>query len=145
MSQLSATLNKTLANTFVLYFKTHGFHWNVTGLTFGEMHGFFGEIYEDLHESVDVLAEQIRVLNEFAPTNLSTLYNNANLKESELYGNNVVMMLSELQSDFQRLIVDHIQLFNEATAANQQGLADYVAGRIDALNKWSWKIKSYLG
>jgi starvation-inducible DNA-binding protein len=145
MKEIESILRQVLSNTFLVYFKTHAFHWNVTGMNFQQMHDFFGSLYEDLHRSVDFLAEEIRALDEFAPRSLSEMYTYSTLGESSAAGSDVAAMLTETLNNIEVLIDDHNLLFRDATNYNKQGLADYAAGRIDELNKWRWKIKSFLG
>ena len=52
-----------LADTFVMYMKSHSYHWNVIGPDFPQLHEFFGNLYEDLHGAVDPLAEHVRALD----------------------------------------------------------------------------------
>ena len=75
---IAAGLSKALADTFVLYSKTHGYHWNVTGPLFNTLHLMFEEQYTVLFQAQDELAERIRALGVFAPAgaeliSLSTL------------------------------------------------------------------------
>lgn len=70
MENTKAALKVVLADSFVMYFRAHSYHWNVEGSNFGEMHGFFGGIYEEMHGTVDVWAEYLRTLNEYAPASL---------------------------------------------------------------------------
>ena len=39
--QIADGLGRLLADTWVLYGKTHGFHWNVTGPMFNSLHEMF--------------------------------------------------------------------------------------------------------
>jgi len=45
MNEIQAALRVVLANTFVMYFKTHSYHWNVEGVLFSLYHDFFGDLY----------------------------------------------------------------------------------------------------
>jgi len=60
-------LRQLLADTYTLYLKTHGYHWNVTGPHFRSLHLMFEEQYEELADAVDEIAERIRALGEPAP------------------------------------------------------------------------------
>ncbi len=62
-----AGLSRLLADTYTLYLKTHNYHWNVTGPMFTSLHTLFEEQYTELATAVDVIAERIRALGEFAP------------------------------------------------------------------------------
>ena len=55
-------LSRLLSDTYVLYLKTHNFHWNVTGPAFRTLHLMFEEQYTELALAVDSIAERIRAL-----------------------------------------------------------------------------------
>ena len=73
MDELVQYLRESLANTFVMYFKAHQFHWNVEGPNFPQYHSFLGDLYEELHGAVDPIAEQIRTLDQYAPTSIAAM------------------------------------------------------------------------
>src|SRR3954463_2374927 len=60
-------LEHFLADTYTLYLKTHGFHWNVTGSMFQTLHLMFETQYNELWTAVDEIAERIRALGSYAP------------------------------------------------------------------------------
>lgn len=64
-------LNHLLADTVSLYFKTHSYHWNVTSPMFQTLHDMFMQQYTELWNSIDIIAERIRSLGEFAPYSYS--------------------------------------------------------------------------
>ena len=68
-------LKKLLGETYALYAKTHGYHWNVTGPRFNELHAMFMAQYVDLWNALDLIAERIRVLGHFAPLSLGRARN----------------------------------------------------------------------
>jgi starvation-inducible DNA-binding protein len=137
-------MKMTLANLFVLYFKAHSFHWNVTGLQFSQMHDFFGKLYEELHGAVDPLAEQIRINGSFAPRTLAELYEPTTINETSLTGNNIAAMLAELAKGNEEVVKNYTECISIAKSLNNEGLIDYLAGRIDAHKKIGWMIKSHL-
>jgi starvation-inducible DNA-binding protein len=60
-------LARLLADTYTLYLKTQGYHWNVTGPQFRALHLMFEEQYLELRDAVDEIAERIRALGPLAP------------------------------------------------------------------------------
>ena len=70
---LPEAMGAALADTFMFYLEAHIFHWNVTGPRFSQLHGLFGEIYEDAFEAVDGIAERIRALNVLTPMTAKAL------------------------------------------------------------------------
>lgn len=144
MEELVSSMHKCLANTFVAYFKAHAFHWNVEGIHFPTYHDFFGDLYGDLHGAVDPIAEEIRALGAYAPSGLNEMYASSTISDSSLKGDSVKEMLASLLMD-NNVILDCLNTsFAQATALNQQGLADFLAGRIDTHKKHGWMLSSSL-
>jgi starvation-inducible DNA-binding protein len=65
--EIAEGLCRVLADTYSLYLKTQGFHWNVTGPMFATLHLMFEQQYTELALAVDLVAERIRALDEPAP------------------------------------------------------------------------------
>ena len=63
-------LGRLLADTFTIATKTQGYHWNVIGPHFRDLHLMFEEQYVELAAAIDVIAERIRALGAFAPGSL---------------------------------------------------------------------------
>jgi starvation-inducible DNA-binding protein len=142
MEELIASLRKCHANTFVMYFKAHAFHWNVEGIHFSQYHDFFADLYGDLFGAVDPLAENIRKLGAFAPTGLNELYSVASVNESSVTGDSLKEMLESLVTDNDAIIACLNETFNLASKANKQGVADFIAGRIDTHEKHGWQLRA---
>ena len=144
MEELVAALRTVMANTFVMYFKTQGFHWNVEGIHFSQYHEFFQELYEDLYGAVDPLAENIRKLGEYAPKSLADMYKSSTLTESDIVGTDVKEMLNSLLADNVQVLISLNSAFQLSNTVNEQGLANFIAERIDQHKKHEWQIKSSL-
>lgn len=144
MDELVQSMKKCHANTFVMYFKTHSFHWNVEGIHFPTYHEFFGDLYSELFDAVDPIAEEIRALQAYAPKSLGELYNNCTLPESDLVGDSIREMLASLLMDNDQVLACLNESFALATAQNNQGLANFLADRIDKHKKHGWMIRSSL-
>lgn len=141
METLIDLMKKTLADTFTMYLKTHSFHWNVEGPNFPQFHEFFGDLYEELHGAVDPIAEEIRALNSYAPGSMARLLELAEIKEQTIIPS-AVAMAAELLNDNEIILQDLQVVFELANELNKQGLADFVAGRIDVHNKHAWMLRS---
>lgn len=143
--ELAAKLAKLLSDTVVAKFIYQGYHWNVLGPDFGEYHEFFGELYADAEGSVDPLAENILKSGFPAPYLLSDFLEMSTITETRLDGSSTKFLLDSALRVNAELLHCHLEAFEIADACNEQGVADFLAGRIDTLNKWNWQIKSYLG
>ena len=141
---LADDLKTLLATQYAFVVKTQYFHWNVEGSDFGQLHKFFGKIYEEVYEnSIDQTAESIRILDEYTPGSFER-FQELSLISGQLKIPRARLMIEELFADTQ-IIIDHLNVcFAAAEAENQQGIADFIAGRIDAMGKHRWMLRSFL-
>ncbi len=70
-------MTAVLGQTFRLYVQTHGYHWNVEGPNFRQLHGMFEEQYQNLWDSLDDIAERIRTQGAYAPGTVAALMSHA--------------------------------------------------------------------
>ena len=140
---LSDLLKTYLASTFSYYLKAHYFHWNVEGPDFGELHEFFSNIYEDSYSAVDPIAEYIRTTDEYAPGSLSRFLELTQIPDQTKVPR-ARLMLEELLADTQTMIDLSLAVFNSATEANRQDIANFAAERQSQHGKYQWQLKSYL-
>ena len=140
---LADSLKTLLATNFAYYLKAHGFHWNVEGPDFSELHGFFQEIYEDAYSAIDPTAEYIRYLGEYSPASLERFS-----ELTEISGQTKIprarLMLEELKANNDQMLDLLNRCFAEANDANEQGIANFIAERIDAHQKHGWMLRSFL-
>lgn len=141
METLIDLMKKTLADTFTMYLKAHSFHWNVEGPNFPQFHEFFGDLYEEIHGAVDPIAEEIRALNSYAPGSMGRLLELTEIREQTIIPSSITMA-GELLNDNEIILQDLQVVFELATELNKQGLADFIAGRIDIHNKHAWMLRS---
>ena len=76
-------MSKVLADTYILYLKTHNYHWNVTGPNFKPLHDMFEEQYTDMWTAADDLAERVRALGEKAPGTYAKFRQLGTIEETE--------------------------------------------------------------
>ncbi len=75
-------LSHLLADNATLYFKTHGFHWNVTGPMFQTLHLMFEQQYNEMWVAMDEIAERIRALGSYAAVSWSEIARAASVEEA---------------------------------------------------------------
>ncbi len=137
-------LKTLLATQYAYVLKAQLFHWNVEGPDFAQLHKFFGKIYEEVYEnSIDQTAEFIRILDDYTPgsferfAELSLIPGQTKIPRARL-------MIEELFNDSEQLIALLNQCFDVSEAEDQQGICDFLAGRIDAMGKHRWMLRSFL-
>lgn len=138
---LPNSLKALLSDVVTFYFMAHGFHWNVEGEDFHQYHALFGEIYEDAYGSIDPIAENIRKLDEYAPFNLQKFIDLRTVEFKDVEPKPKAMAKALLAAN-ESLIKQLLDTFKEAEKANQQGIMDFLAGRIDSQMKWSWQLRA---
>ena len=141
METLIEMMRKVLADTFAMYLKAHNYHWNVEGVNFPQYHEFFGNLYGELHGAVDPIAEEIRALNAYAPGSFTRFLELTEI-EDEMTIPSGVEMAARLTIDNEKVLSTLNLAFKLADELDQQGLADFVAGRIDAHKKHGWMLRS---
>lgn len=131
-----------LADVSVFYHTVHEFHWNVEGKDFYEYHKLFDEIVSDTYESIDPIAENIRKLGSKTKYKMSDLLSIANIKESKGIADTTEALTKELFVLNSSVIETLKKTFNVANKENEQGVANFIAERIDMHQKWAWFLKS---
>jgi starvation-inducible DNA-binding protein len=142
MKKLQDTLKSLLADVFLFYLKAHGYHWNVEGPDFSEYHGLFESIYSDAYGSIDPIAENIRKLDEAAPFRLERLAKLAKIDDKASSANTAKALAKDLLSHNDKLIEQLKKAFDVANEENEQGIANFLAERIDMHQKWSWQLRA---
>ena len=135
---------KTLLGSSVsLYIKSANFHWNVEGPDFPEYHEFFGEYYADVYGTIDTIAEYIRALDSYTPASLKRFQELSFIPDQTMQ-QAPMGMFQELFNDNATFISFLNSTFDVATGERQQGIANFIAERIDAHQKHQWMIRSIL-
>ena len=137
-------LSRILADTFILYIKTHSFHWNVTGPDFYFLHAFFKELYEDLIEGGDSIAERIRSLGFYAPSSFSEFYRLSAIKEETHHLLDAADMIRQLVLDNELTIRRIKEVYDIAEINGDMVTADMLSARTEVHAKAAWKLRSHL-
>lgn len=144
MEELHNALKIVLADTFTMYFKTHSYHWNVIGPNFNDYHAFFGTLYTELHGAVDLIAEQIRAANSFAPASLNRLEELTRIQEADTIPS-ADRMFQILIND-NNIVLDSLrQAYDLAEKAEELGLANFLQDRMDIHKKHGWMLRATAG
>ena len=141
--QIAAGLGRVLADSTVLYAKTHGFHWNVTGPMFNTLHLMFMEQYTELWTALDEIAERIRALGHVAPFGGQTYSSLSSIPETEGVPT-ALAMVRELVEGHEAVARTIRQVFALADAASDQPTADLLTQRLQIHEKTAWMLRSLL-
>ena len=138
-------LSKVLADTYMLYQKTHAYHWNVTGPMFSSLHGLFMTQYTELHDAADLIAERIRALGHFAPGSYGKFAKLTAIKDDVEDGLPALDMVRTLVEGNETLVRTAREAFKPAEKAADQPTMDLLTQRMEASEKAAWMLRSHLG
>jgi starvation-inducible DNA-binding protein len=141
MEALVKALKVLVSDVVTFYFMAHGYHWNVEGSDFSQYHALFSEIYEDAYGSIDLIAENIRKLDDYAPFSLQKFLDLRTLDFKDVQPNPKAMAKSLLTAN-EALLKSLKKAFDEAQKKDEQGIMNFLADRIDNHNKWSWQLRA---
>ena len=140
---LSDNLKVLLASTQSFAIKTQNFHWNVEGSNFPQYHEFFNTLYGDVSETIDTIAEYIRILGHYTPGSL-TRYAELSIIQDQTKIPRAELMFQESLQDCEIMLELVTAMFDEAASENQHGIENYMAELQDLYGKKAWFIRSIL-
>lgn len=140
---LSNQLNTLLANYSIFYQNTRGYHWNIRGEKFFELHLKFEELYNDLLLKIDEIAERILTLGHHPSHNYSEYAREATIQESQLVteGTQAVM---EILNAFQAIMPMQRALLKQAAEIGDEGTSALMSDYIRAQEKMVWMYSAFL-
>ncbi len=143
LKKLVQSIREVLSDTVMLSVKIRGFHWNVVGKDFWELHELFELQYKALNDAADVLAERIRALGEKSPGSFIEFTRLSQIKEVDglLSPNQMIeQLIKDHESTIQR-IREHVKNLQET---NDFESIDMLTGRLYEHGKFAWMVRSYL-
>ncbi|RKQ68836.1 starvation-inducible DNA-binding protein [Litorimonas taeanensis] len=134
-------VSRLLADTYTLYLKTHGYHWNVEGPHFQQLHIQFMEQYTEMWTAVDELAERIRALGHYAPGSYAEMAALSNLTE-ESGRPDWKAMVTTLAKGHEQVAKTARDVLRVAEEAGDDATADIVAPRVTLHEKTAWMLRA---
>lgn len=136
-------LKQLLADEYVLYTKYRNAHWNVEGVDFHSKHVFFEEEYGKLENTLDEVAERIRMLGFYSPGSMQQFIELSELKENGPVQNDSVSFMKILLEDHETVIKFIRKNIGEnAEAHNDEGTADFITAIMQMHEQMAWMLRS---
>ena len=142
--KVAAGLSKLLADTYAVYLKTHGYHWNVEGPNFGALHTLFMDQYTEMWTAIDEVAERIRALGAYAPQGYAAFGKLSTIRDGNA-DQSAEAMLAELIADHETLINNARATRAAADEATDDVTAGLIDSRVQAHEKHAWMLRASLG
>lgn len=142
-AQLAEKLNLLLANYQLFYINARGFHWNITGEKFFELHLKFEEIYNDALLKVDEIAERILTLGHTPLHTFSSYLKHSGIKEASNIseGKEAVKMVLD---GYKVLISLEREILELSAEASDEGTNALMSDYIRAQEKLVWMYSAFL-
>jgi starvation-inducible DNA-binding protein len=142
-AELADKLNTLLANYSIFYQNTRGYHWNIKGEKFFELHLKFEELYNDLFIKIDEVAERILTLG-YSPKHRYSDYK----KESKITESNEVSdgikAVKEIIESFKTIIMLQRELLDLSAEANDEGTNALISDYIRVQEKLVWMYSAFV-
>lgn len=141
--KIALGLSRVLADTYTLYLKTHGFHWNVEGPMFNTLHLMFMGQYTELWTALDTLAERIRSLGYPAPATYAEFARLSSIEETTGVPE-AMEMVRLLVKGHESVARTAREVFGVVEKADDQSSADLLTQRLQIHEKTAWMLRSML-
>lgn len=141
---VSAILNKILADENVLYIKVRNAHWNIEGPDFHAQHLFFEELYDELEEVIDEVAERIRAIGHYAVGTMKDFLSLTQLTEMKYGKNDSQGYIKELLADYESLIISLREDIDIVDGHGDAGTEDFLVGLLEKHEKAAWMLRAHL-
>lgn len=142
---ISDGLSAVLADTYMLYLKTHNYHWNVTGPHFHSLHEMFEEQYTELAEAIDELAERIRALGYYAPGSFKQFSRLTQIEEEDDEIPEAMKMVERLVHANEQVLKTARSVLPACEKADDEATLDLLTQRLHTHSKTSWMLRSTAG
>lgn len=140
---IAAGLSKVLADSYMVYLKTHNYHWNVTGELFHSLHEQFEEQYTELAEAIDEIAERIRALGYRAPGSFKEYIELTSIEE-DTDQPNALDMVRRLAVDNETILRTAREALPACEKAGDEATIDLLTHRLHVHSKTAWMLRSHL-
>jgi starvation-inducible DNA-binding protein len=141
--ELADRLSDLLANYSIFYQNTRGFHWNIKGDKFFELHQKFQDLYNDLLVKIDDVAERILTLGYSPDHRYTTYVQQAQIKESSEVSDGF-KAVGQILEAFKILLTKQRELMQLATAINDEGTSALMSDYIREQEKDVWMYSAFL-
>ena len=139
-------LSKVLADSYAVYLKTHGYHWNVRGPEFFALHNLLEQQYREQWEALDEIAERIRALGFNAPGSYAEFVKLSSIKEEPgaTEAADWREMVRQLVVGNEAVCRSARKVLDVADDADDEPTEDLMTQRLQVHEKNAWMLRSLL-
>ncbi|MDX5299846.1 MAG: DNA starvation/stationary phase protection protein [Gammaproteobacteria bacterium] len=141
---LADALNDLLSNYQIFYMNVRGYHWNIKGEKFFELHVKFEELYNDLLLKIDEIAERVLTLGARPTHSYSTYIGQSEIPERKDVSDGMEAMRNVV-AGFTILLRKQRAILSLASEADDEGTSSLMSDYLSAQEKLVWMYRSFLG
>src|SRR6056297_621614 len=141
--QIADKLSRLLADSYMVYLKTHNYHWNVTGQLFHSLHEMCEEQYTELADAIDEIAERIRSIGYRAPGSFREFTAITSIEE-DTDQPDAMEMVRRLAVDNETVLRTAREVLPACEEAGDEATIDLITERLDVHSKTAWMLRSHL-
>jgi starvation-inducible DNA-binding protein len=139
--KIAAELNNLLATYQVFYMNVRGYHWNIKGINFFQLHEKFEEIYDDLVVKIDEVAERVLTLGH-TPVHAFSEYLKISRLEEHTNAVAAQECLSGMLNGFSVLLQQQRQVLALAAESDDESTVSMMSDYIKEQEKLVWMFSS---
>lgn len=137
-------LQEHLANSVVLYFNYKHYHWQTYGPLFRDLHKLFDDLAEEVFDTIDELAERIRMIGQDPVSDLIEITQTAKVRRAKQGSATVREFVQEANANAMLMIKHLREAFETADNASDPGTADLLARIVQVHEKHEWFLREVL-
>ena len=141
---ITEDLNLFLSNLNVFYRKLQNYHWNIKGEDFFVTHAKLEELYNDINEKIDEIAEHILIIGKQPLGTMKDYLEKSQIEEAnneKICSNKVY---ETLLKDYSILINNAVKIKEDADNEKKHDTSALMDEYLQDFNKKSWMIRQLL-
>ena len=136
-------LQRQLANAFLLYSNYKRFHWQTYGPLFRDLHLVFDEFAGEVLETLDPLAERLRMIGQDPVAGPTEVLDAASVKPAPL-AQTMRQMVADADEQLMVVIRDMREAASVADEADDPGTVDLFSRFVQIHEKHEWWLRELL-
>lgn len=141
--QIADKLNELLANYHLYYQNLRGFHWNIKGANFFQLHAKFEELYNSALTRIDAIAERILTIGQPPLHTFSNYLRVSTIKEAANLSSDKDTVTTTHQNLTAILNLER-EIMSLAAETGDEGTISLLSEDINEIEKTLWMLNAFL-
>ena len=141
---IQQSMNKLFATNYSFYLLAQKYHWNATGINFYMTHKFLEEIYEELAEDNDKIAECIRAMGYFVPATFKEIMDLSAIQDTSDIDKTSPGMMNKVHEACNKVQLSIIAVLQNLHKPSDEGTMSLLTDMLQRKDKLAWLIKSHI-